>query len=297
MSETPPLVSIALPLYNNEATIEVTIRSILLQTYENWECLVMDDGSTDHTLEIVRRFNDPRFRVVSDGRHYGRAYQLNIGIASSRGKYLARMDGDDISYPKRLERQVAYMEAHPDVDLIGAWMVVFGKDGVALGRRSRTLPRHWPAVQWIFRSFPLPHPTFFGKTAWFRQNPYATWPTQFEDQQLLITTFRTSHFEVLPEILLGYREEQLILTKQVRYRKSFFQARRELARSMGRTYTSALLAVQAAKLALEAVMITTGLTRVILRNRAAALSLDELQKWELVWKAVNQTEAVTSAAT
>ena len=226
MNEASPLVSIALPVYNAEATIELAIRSILLQTYENWECLVLDDGSTDRTLEIVHRFTDPRLRVVSDGRHYGRSFLLNKGIAISRGKYLARMDGDDVAYPQRLERQVAFMEAHPNVDLIGTWMLVFGKNGSALGRRGSTFPHSRSATQWIFRSLPLPHPTFFGKITWFQQNQYAIWATTFEDQQLLMRTFQTSHLEVLPEILLGYREEKLTVAKQWRYRRAFFRARR-----------------------------------------------------------------------
>lgn len=295
MSGTSPLISIILPAYNAEATIELALRSVRLQTCWNWECLVLDDGSTDRTLEVVRRFNDPRFRVVSDGRHYGLPLLLNKGIDLSRGKYLARMDGDDVAYPQRLERQVAYMEAHPDVDLIGAWMVVFGKDGKALGRRGRALPDDWSAAQWIFRSFPLPHPTFFGKTAWFRQNRYATWPTHFEDQQLLIRTFRTSHLAVMPEILLGYREEKLTLAKQWRYRRSFFQARRELAKSTGGAYTTALLAVQAAKLVLEALVIPTGLSRKILRNRASPLPPDELLEWEAVWRTVNRPDNTVTA--
>lgn len=296
-SKDAPRISIIMPVWNCEHTLSQALESIHGQTITDWELLILDDGSTDRTLEIVRRSNDPRLKVITDGRHYGLPRLLNKGIALSRGKYLARMDGDDVAYPQRLERQVAFMEAHPDVDLIGAWMVVFGKDGKALGRRGRALPNDWSVAQWVFRSFPLAHPTFFGKTTWFQQNQYATWPTHFEDQQLLTRTYQTSHLEVLPEILLGYREEQLTLAKQVRYRRSFFRARKELIKSMGWVYTAALLAVQAAKLAVEALAITTGLAHVIFRNRATSLSQDELQEWERVWNAVNQTEAVTRDAT
>ncbi len=98
---TMPLISIAMPVYNCETTVAASLRSILLQSYPRWELLVIDDGSTDATLEIVRGFQDPRIRIVADGEHRLLPCRLNQAIAMARGQFFARMDGDDIAYPAR----------------------------------------------------------------------------------------------------------------------------------------------------------------------------------------------------
>src|SRR5512135_1398022 len=118
-----PLVSIGMPVRNNEATLALAIRSILEQTYTNWELLLIDDGSSDGTLRVMRGFTDERIRIFSDGLSLGLPDRLNQAIDASRGEYFARMDGDDVSYPRRLGRQVDYLRHHPQVDLVGAWAI------------------------------------------------------------------------------------------------------------------------------------------------------------------------------
>src|SRR4051812_47547353 len=117
MNTTMPLVSIAMPVRDSQRTLPVALRSIVSQTYPNWELLLFDDGSTDRTLEIARSFADDRIKIVSDGRGRGMTVRLNQAARVASGKYYARMDGDDAAYPQRLERQVAYLESHPEVDL------------------------------------------------------------------------------------------------------------------------------------------------------------------------------------
>src|SRR4051794_36827493 len=121
-TRTTPLVSIGMPVRNNEKTLGVAVRSIVRQTYPQWELLLINDGSTDGTLEVARGFCDERIRVIDEPESRGLPARLNQAVAAARGEYFARMDGDDLSYPERLERQVAYLQAHPEVDLVGAWM-------------------------------------------------------------------------------------------------------------------------------------------------------------------------------
>ena len=121
-----PLVSIGLPTFNCEKTLAIAIRSILNQTYGNWELLLMEDGSSDRTLEVARSFSDPRISVFTDHSHKGRVPRLNQAVAMSRGEYFARMDADDVAYPERLERQAEYLAWHPDIDLLGCGILVFG---------------------------------------------------------------------------------------------------------------------------------------------------------------------------
>lgn len=125
-----PLVTVALPVRNAATTIKIAVASILKQTFGDWELIVVDDGSTDQTLEIVSKMHDARLRLVHEPPgHLGLAARLNQCIELARGAYFARMDGDDISYPRRLERQIRYLEQNPDIDLLGTGAVVFRGGG------------------------------------------------------------------------------------------------------------------------------------------------------------------------
>lgn len=199
----PPLVSIALPAFNAEKTIGDAIASILLQTWDNWELLIIDDGSRDRTVEIAKSFNDPRIRIVADGTNKGLPSRLNEAIDLASGKYFARMDNDDICFPERLKRQVEYLEAHPDVDLLGTKALTFVTPGKATGIFPfRQTHEEICAHPW--NGFYLPHPTWMGRTEWFRKLRYQN-VDRAEDQNLLLRTYQDSRFACLPEVLFAYR--------------------------------------------------------------------------------------------
>ena len=122
-----PRVSVILPTLQSESHIQTAIASILNQTYTDYELIVVDDGSTDHTRDIIETFDDPRIELV-DGPRTGLANALNLGIKTAKGEYLARMDSDDISIPGRLEKQVAFMDSHPDIAVCGGWQEHYGKN-------------------------------------------------------------------------------------------------------------------------------------------------------------------------
>lgn len=121
-----PLATVLLPTFNSELHVEEAVLSILRQTFDDFELVVVDDGSTDRTPEIVSSFGDPRVRVERFARNRGISHALNHGIALSASRYIVRMDADDVSVPHRLATQVAYMEAHPDVGVCGTHMAGFG---------------------------------------------------------------------------------------------------------------------------------------------------------------------------
>ena len=108
-----PLVSIAMPFYNAERTIATSIRSILLQSHTNWELLLCDDGSTDASRALAGSFHDPRIVVWGDQQRLQLGARLNECIERARGEYIARMDADDIAYPRRLEKQLRFLMDHP----------------------------------------------------------------------------------------------------------------------------------------------------------------------------------------
>lgn len=126
-----PLVSILMPVYNTAPYLKEAMDSILSQTFKDFELIVLNDCSPDNADEILDMYNDPRIVRYKGERNMGLSNVLNAGMDMARGKYIARMDSDDISLPNRLEVQVKYMEEHPDIDLCSCGMKMFGaKDDV-----------------------------------------------------------------------------------------------------------------------------------------------------------------------
>ena len=283
-----PLVSIAMPVFNSSETIYSAIRSILEQTYPNWELIIVDDGSTDDSIRIVEGFSDSRIRILSIGLHRGIVACLNEAIDVCKGMYFARMDSDDISYPQRVERQVAYLTRNPNIDLIGTNVLVFGSNGRPFGKRS--LPEeHDEICAKPIAGFPIQHPTYLGKTEWFRQYKYNEYAKRCEDQDLLLRSYRFSQFAIIPEILLGYREEKIDLRKLFRGRYFFSKIiKREFGQSL--LLSTRGVVEQAMKGTVELFAILSGLDYSILRHRARQISEDERHEWAKIWQLVNRVQ-------
>ncbi|MEM9147892.1 MAG: glycosyltransferase family A protein [Pseudomonadota bacterium] len=115
-----PAVTILMAVYNGERYLTSALSSLLAQTFRDFDVLVIDDGSTDRSAEIVERASDARIRQIRNERNQGLTRSLNIGLRAAKGRYIARMDADDVSHPERLARQVAFLNAHPDHVLVGS---------------------------------------------------------------------------------------------------------------------------------------------------------------------------------
>ncbi len=200
-----PKVSVVMSAYNCEQEIELAVASIVAQTFQDWELIAIDDGSTDGTHERLAGFQDQRIRVVRERERKGLAYRLNQGIAIARGAYVGRMDADDISYPERLSKQVAYLDKSPDTDLLGTAAFAFEPGFRAIGVCD-VEPSHEGVCANPASGFRMPHPSWMGKRNWFEKHPYRTDAKRAQDQDLLVRTFRSSRFANLEEILIGYRQ-------------------------------------------------------------------------------------------
>lgn len=280
-----PLVSIALPVFNNEKTLFRAIRSIQLQTYVNWELLVMDDGSTDRTCAIARSFRDPRIRVYEDPVNRGISTRLNAAVELAKGEYFARMDGDDISFPERLETQVKYLADHPNIDLLGTGVVVFREDGNALG--TLLIPeKHGDICKKPWFGIPLAHPTWMGRKSWFEKNPYKTWMKKAQDQDLLLRTHSSSCFESLQCALVGYHEEARTLKKMFIARWYFLLAAINVfVCGMKFSYAILVVVVQMLKIIGDVFNLCVGIKN--FRNQLDPLSLSLRNEWEKVWVNAN----------
>jgi glycosyltransferase involved in cell wall biosynthesis len=152
-----PRVSVVLAVYNTEHYVREAIDSILGQTFEDFEFIIVNDGSTDGTTDILTSYEDPRIVLLHNERNVGVTRALNRGLARARGEYIARMDPDDISMPRRLEKQVSFLDTHPRVGLLGSRICVLQQ------RTGRTYTFDNPPTnaqcQWyLLLDNPIAHP-------------------------------------------------------------------------------------------------------------------------------------------
>ena len=197
------MVTIGLPFYNAEKYLALAIESVLQQTYTDWELLLLDDGSTDNSLSIAQSYaqKDSRIKVISDGKNKNLATRLNELPSLAQGLYLARMDADDIMLPARIERQLAILETHPEIDVLGTNAYIINDENAVTSTRYPLTPKNT-----LTRVKSFIHPTIIAKKQWFLENPYDTKALRMEDAELWYRTHSKYHFVRLNEPLLFYRE-------------------------------------------------------------------------------------------
>lgn len=284
-SEFSCKISIVLPVYNGSKTLAVAIQSIVLQSFSDWELLVIDDGSTDDSIAIAKQFKDTRIQVIENLQNEGLAAKLNQGISLSRGQYFARMDQDDIAYPERLVKQFAYLEDNPATDLVAARAVIFTSDGEALGllpfytNHAEICARPWSG-------FYMPHPTWVGRLSWFKLHCYRMPEVvRGEDQELLLRTYHESIFACLPEVLLAYRLDDISWNNSRTARLNLMPWfwRTHWAH---RRYGYALMSIVSGliKLTIEFGSLKLGRHDALRAQRTRAMDAETVSNWQSVWQ-------------
>ncbi|HRH69110.1 MAG TPA: glycosyltransferase [Flavobacteriales bacterium] len=210
---TPPSISVLLPFRNAEATIDTAIASIVQQSLTDFELLLIDNGSRDGSGTIVREWSrrDSRLRVI-DEPNIGIAHALNTGLAAAGGRYIARMDADDTAHPDRIERQVSFMEAHPEIGVLGTRTrfetTVEKSSGMAwfVAWQNTILSPHDHYVK-RFVDTPLAHPTvLFRKELVSRHGGYDSSPLPEDHELWLRWMHRGVRFAKLQEPLLTWND-------------------------------------------------------------------------------------------
>ena len=197
-------ISIGIPFFNARRTIADAVRSVFAQSYSDWELILIDDGSSDGSSDIVRQINDPRVHVISNSVNCGLSKRLNQIATLAQGKYLARMDADDLMHPERIARQCAFLEENPHIDVIDTATYTMDDDLTLLGIRGDRPLDCRPET--ILRNGLLLHPTIMARTDWFRKNPYDGVYVRAEDRELWCRTCASTQFARLCEPLFFYRE-------------------------------------------------------------------------------------------
>lgn len=155
-----PLISVILPVYNASKYLCEALESLRYQTYSHFEVIAIDDASEDDSLKLLQGYTklDPRFRVIKNKSHLGIAGTLNFGLTKAKGRFIARMDADDISLPNRFQKQVKYLLAHPGVVVVGGQCLTIDKNSRITGKKL--FPTNHIAInELMYTANPLQHPS------------------------------------------------------------------------------------------------------------------------------------------
>jgi glycosyltransferase involved in cell wall biosynthesis len=164
-------ISVIMTVYNGGKFLREAVDSILNQTYQEFELIIIDDGSTDSTLQIINSYHDPRISLIENGQNRGQSYSRNLGIKESKGDYIAIMDADDIALPKRLEIQYEYLKSNTEISLCGSWIEVIGEEGDF--KKIRKVPtENFEIKADLIFNCPIIHPTVMFVKKDFAENGF-----------------------------------------------------------------------------------------------------------------------------
>lgn len=200
-----PEISVILPVHNGEAYLKETIDSILSQTYTNFELIVINDGSTDSSEQIILSYTDSRIVYLKNETNLKLIATLNRGIQAAKGKYIARMDADDRCHPTRFAKQVKLLESNREIGVCGSWARLIDGQGNRIGRiKNACSPGLLRCL--LFFTCPLLHPSVMGKACVFKDNAYDPEMLHIEDMELWNRlSGKGILFANIPEFLIDYR--------------------------------------------------------------------------------------------
>ena len=203
-----PLISVLMPVYNAERYVAEAVESILGQTFRDFEFIIIDDGSTDRSLEILQRYaqQDPRIRL-SSRPNMGLAKTLNEGLALARGEFIARMDADDVSLPGRFARQIDYLSEHEECVAVGTQVLYVEPYGSPLWVSDLPLTHEEIDTALLARQCGLVHPSFLMRSHAIQSiGGYSERCGLCEDHELFLRLAERGRIANMPEVLYKYRK-------------------------------------------------------------------------------------------
>ncbi len=197
-----------MPVYNTAPYLREAIQSILDQRYDNFEFIIINDGSTDQCTDIIDQFTDPRIIPLTNDGNKGLVYTLNRGVDMAKGEWIARMDGDDISSPIRFEEQMQYLHDHPFVDVLATRVQLINENGGEAGiwQDDQAAIRPDQIMQHLPINNCIAHPTVMIKTELLKRFRYQESQAQAEDYDLWLRLAASGHvIHKLDEMLVKHR--------------------------------------------------------------------------------------------
>lgn len=200
-----PLISIIMPVFNGAKFLNDAIDSILNQTYTNFEFIIVDDKSTDSSLKIIKSYSDNRIKVLQNKINSGVAFSLNKALKIAKGKYIARMDADDISYPNRIEKQVKFLDQNPHTIAVGCQVKIIGDNNQITGTR------HYPidpktCHDYLMLTSPIQHPTLMARAEVYKNIGYTSEYKTAEDWDLYFKFLNYGQLSNINQYLYSYRQ-------------------------------------------------------------------------------------------
>ena len=211
---THPKVTVFIPVFNRESYIGDAIDSILTQTFTDFEILLIDDGSTDHSVDIIRSYTDSRIRLLCNDVNLGIPKTRNKGIENARGLYIAMLDSDDRAFPHRLEKQLVFLATHPEYAQVGSWCRMMDAQGHVLNKIKRQ-----PAspddvhAQMLFRCA-MSNRSIMARTAILQEYGYRNDFPRCQDYELHVRLAKKYKLGNIPECLVYGRIHQDQITGQ-----------------------------------------------------------------------------------
>ena len=290
----PPLISVIMPVYNGEKYLNKAVESILGQTFTDFELIVVDDGSTDGSAAILESFcqNDTRVIVQKHSQNKGIPAALNAGLALARGRYIARMDADDICLPERFEKQAAFLEKHPEIDVLGSAVQLINGRGQNIGMLS--VPLEDLAIRWtgLFSASFL-HPTVMLRHSVLIEHniQYTASRDQAEDFAFFTQLLEHARGANFSETILLYRIHSSSVTSQ--------SSRNNLSRKSMLIYANLQTRFPELKISHDQVHLVSGALlgrRFVGRKRAQAADI-YLQVWQAFAESCSPAPAFYSLQT
>lgn len=282
------LVTVGIPFFNNERTLAYSINSTIKQTYKNLEIILIDDGSTDKSLQVAQYFAnlDRRITLISDGTNKGLISRLNQIISLSNGEYIARMDADDLMDLERIEKQVQFLNENPEVDVLSTGMISMTNNFEPIGKRCCS--HNKPNIYQVFKNGDgILHASLMTKSAWSRENQYQLGFERAEDRELFTRTMKTSIFYNLTTPLYFYMDVQNITLGK--HLKSYQSERKSLLKNWRGSITTkqllALLIRSYAKSMVVRLIFMFKREEYIMKINNASLSDSEIKEFKMKIKA------------
>lgn len=277
---TTPKISVLMPVYNSELYLREAVDSILNQTFSDFELLIIDDASTDQSVAIIQSYTDARIQLIVKPKNTGYTNSLNYGLTIARGKFIARMDSDDISLPTRFEKQIAYLEAHPDVALCGTQYQI-----IASEKTSKHPITHSAILVKLLEGCFIAHPTVMINNSFLRQNnlSYDVDAEPAEDYDLWSRIVFLGKVSNLDEVLLLYRVSvnQVSSQRAAEQTKSASRVKLHMLQKLFSTLPEEYIYYQTSALTLNKFLVYLNLSKLLSKQNhfQKVFPIHEFEEW------------------